>query len=264
MHTIFKDRKKECPSMLRRQFAVGLRALRPAVQSVPTMMVPLATARQFHSSPVVFKGKKGKKGGAAAAAEPEAEAAEGPLIDLDEAKSKFQAVVDKFAKAANDAKLGKSNPKIFDKLEVHTADGDMPFTSVAQTSVKGRNFIITLFDPANAKNVINTVLGSDLNMNAQVDPSNKYTLKVPLPPVNTETKKETVKLLKEYFEKFKTGKTGLAGVRADVKHKFQKKVKLKKLSDVEQKELDAFEKVHKQYADKLAEMFKSAETAIMK
>ncbi|CAN3372413.1 hypothetical protein DIURU_002475 [Diutina rugosa] len=236
--------------------------------ALSTVRLPVVTRyaplRTFYASPVMLKAKKGGKKAAAPAEDTTEAAAEGPLIDIPDVTKKFQQVVEKFGKAANDAKLGKSNPKIFDKLVVETGDGEMPFTSVAQTSVKGRNFIITLFDPANAKHVINTVLGSGLNLNAQVDPTNKYTLKVPLPPVSTETKKEAVKQLKEQFEKFKSGKTGLAGIRADTKSKFQKKCKSKKPSDAEQKELDAFEKVHKTFNDKLAEAFKQAETAIMK
>lgn len=218
--------------------------------------------RFFHPSIIAFKGKKGGK--KPAVIEEAASATEGPLIDLDDASKKLGGVVERFSKIAQDAKLGKSNPKIFDKLIVDTNDGEMPFPLVAQTSIKGRNFIITLFDPINAKHVINSVLGLELNLNAQADPSNKYTLKVPLPPVSTETKKENVKALKEQFEKYKSGKNGLAGIRADLKQKFQKNIKLKKLSDLEQKEMTKLENLHKKYADKLAEAFKQAETAILK
>ncbi|ODV79951.1 ribosome recycling factor [Suhomyces tanzawaensis NRRL Y-17324] len=217
--------------------------------------------RAFSAAPILLK-KKPKK-----AVAPQEEDVEEPsaLIDFEDATAKFKQVLEKFTKTANESKLGKTNPRIFDKLTVNVNDEEVPFTSVAQTSIKGRNFIVTLFDPASSKHVINTILGSGLNMNAQVDPANKYTLKVPLPPVNTETKKESVKQLKEVFEKMKNGssKGSLASIRADVKNKFSKQVKKQK-SDAETKVLNDFEKLHKTYTEKLAEAFKAAETAILK
>ena len=221
----------------------------------------------FHSSGFQLAKKKtktSKKGKEEPVEEDDAEAAN---IDFEDATVKFQSVIEKFNKAASEAKLGKTNPKIFDKLSVNTHDGELPFTSVAQTSVKGRNFIITLFDPENSKHVINTILGSGLNMNAQVDPSNKFTLKVPLPPVTTETKNESVKHLKEIFEKFKHGSAknnSLSSIRSEVRNKFTKQLKGHKSTDAENKLLTQFEKLHKQYSDKLNESFKTAESSIVK
>lgn len=223
-----------------------------------------APSRNFHQSFVVLK-KKAKK----ASREVEEEVtSEAPAIDFKEATKRLQTVLDKFAKQANEAKLGKTNPQIFDHLLVETADGEVPYTSLAQTAIKGRNFIITVFDPANTKHIVNAVLASDLNMNAIADPSNKQMLKVPLPPVTTESKKENVKHLKTIFEKVRNGPGGsgknagtLAAIRADIKHKISKK---KKMTDAETQVWNDYEKLHKQFVEKLAEVFKAAETAIMK
>lgn len=193
---------------------------------------------------------------------------QGPEIDFKDATDKFKGVIERFSKQANEAKLGKTSPNLFDKLMVETADGEIPFTSVAQTAIKGRNFIITVFDPANIKSIINAVLGSTLNMNPQIDPTNKQSLKVPLPPLTTESKKENAKQLKSVFERFKNGSGrangSLATIRGDVKNKFQKNHKKNKLSDAEEKVFKDFEKLHKEYTDKLSDVFKSAEQAILK
>ncbi|KAL6023900.1 ribosome-recycling factor [Candidozyma auris] len=82
-------------------------------------------------------------------------------IDFDELRRKMQGVVDRFGKVANEAKLGKSNPQIFDNLIINTADGEFPFTSTAQTAVKGRNFMITVFDPSNTKHIVSAILASN-------------------------------------------------------------------------------------------------------
>lgn len=221
-------------------------------------------ARSFHASVVSYK-KKGKK---VAGKHIEEDASEVPEIDMKEASQRLQSVVEKFTKQANEAKLGKTNPQVFDHLHVATADGEAVFTAVAQTALKGRNFIITVFDPANAKHVINSVLASDLNMNPIADPTNKQMLKVPLPPVTTESKKENVKHLKTVYEKYRNGPGGsgkhahtLAAVRADIKSKIAKK---KKMTDAETKVWNDYEKLHKTFTDKLGDAFKAAETAMLK
>lgn len=212
-------------------------------------------------------GKKGKKGSNEEVDEVEEAIDNEPLVDFDDVNRKFTNIVERFTKYANEAKLGKTNPGIFDKLNVETSNGMVSFTSIAQTTVKGRNFIITVFDPSHVKDIINAVLGSNLNMNPQIDPNNKLSLKVPLPPLTTERKKENVKELKAAFEKFKNGtgkpNSSLGAVRSDVKNKMQKHTK-KKLSDAEAKIANDFEKIHKQYVEKLTEIFKSAEQAILK
>lgn len=220
--------------------------------------------RSFHASFVSFK-KKSKK---VAAKDAEEEVAEAPEIDMKEVSQRLLTVVERFTKQANEAKLGKTNPQVFDHLQVATADGEAVFTSVAQTALKGRNFIITVFDPANVKHVINSVLASDLNMNPIADPANKQMLKVPLPPVTTESKKESVKHLKTVYEKFRNGPGGsgkqahtLAAIRADIRSKVAKK---KKMTDAETKVWTEYEKLHKTFTDKLGEVFKAAETAMLK
>lgn len=246
--------------MLRSLFA------RPSLTAVPRIVFPRVSTpvRSLHASFVTLK-KKGKKG---PAKEVEEEVSETPNIDMKEVSQRLQTVVEKFTKLANEAKLGKTNPQVFDHLQVATADGEAVFTAVAQTALKGRNFIITVFDPANVKHVINSVLASDLNMNPIADPANKQMLKVPLPPVTTESKKENVKHLKTVYEKFRNGPGGsgkhahtLAAIRADIKNKVAKK---KKMTDEETKVWNEYEKLHKTFTDKLGDVFKAAETAMLK
>lgn len=240
-------------TLLRPNILPGLRV--PAVHSV----------RNFHATPLSLKKRLSKK----TVEVEESDAAVGAVdIDFKELEAKMSAVVDRFGKLANEAKLGKSNPLIFDNLSVKTADGELPFTSTAQTAVKGRNFMITVFDPSNTKNIVNSILAANLNMTPIADPQNKQLIKVPLPPVTTDSKKETVKHLKESFEKLRNGPGGhsknahtLASIRGDIKKRLSKK---QKKSDDETKAWNDFEKIHRQYCDKLQEVFKVAEKAIMK
>lgn len=238
-----------------------------------TVRVPTIPSSNFHTfSPRLAKAKKLKsvssKKGKKVEEEPveEEEIDINDLINIEESTKKFESVIETFGRTANEIKLGKTNPAIFDKLTINTHDGELPYTSVAQTAVKGRKFVITVFDPSHTKSIINAVLDSGLNMNPQIDPNNNQTLNVPLPPITTESKKENVKSLKLTFEKFKNGSgtkssSSLSSIRADIKHRISKK---KKLSDGEQRVVNDFEKLHKKFVDKLNDVFKASEKAIMK
>ncbi|EGV64192.1 ribosome-recycling factor [Yamadazyma tenuis] len=226
---------------------------------------PIPSLRQLHVTPVAWakavkKSKKDSRKTKSESDEPSATAEE--LIDLDEARSKFDQIIDKFNKKANEVKLGKTNPSLFDNLDVSVEDHQTSkFNTVAQASIKGRNIVITVFNPDHVQNIINSILGSGLNMNPTFD-KDTGVLKVPLPPITTETKQENAKVLKAVFEKFKNNNSSsLNAVRTDYKHKLKK---LNKKSDTDMKIVKEFESLHKQYLDKLTDAFKSTEKVILK
>lgn len=260
------------------------------LRALPLLRVSPCSQRFFARSPIALahKGSKKPKRGspptdAAKEAKTSAIANSEQLLelDLDKIAADFKAVVDSFQRQANEAKLGKANPKLFDRLKVEVDHNQvLPFTQVAQTTLKsGRNFIITVFDPAHTQAIINAVLGSGLNMNPQRDPANQQTLKVPLPPPTVESRKEAAKNLKDTFERLRHGAgagsstpdsghggRSLAGIRAAVKHDILKYTRKKKtqLSDSENRLIRQFEDLHKEYTDKLIEAYKAAEKAMEK
>lgn len=236
----------------------------------PVIRLPVKHAN-FHTTSVQLA--KAKKGGGKPnkkSKEVEEDSNDTPnlkeILDLKEIETRFNKIIELFTKTANETKLGKTNPSIFDKLTINTDDGDQPFINLAQTSIKGRKFVITVFDPQYTSSIINSILSSNLNMNPQIDPSNKQTLNIPLPPVTTEMKKENIKVLKNELEKFKTGNknSSLNSIRSDIKNKLSKYSKKNNLSDSDNKLVSTFEKLHKTHVDKLNEVFKNAEQAILK
>jgi ribosome recycling factor len=229
-------------------------------QSVQLRTVP-NTARLFSSGILAFKkAKKGGKLDAKQTEEPTTE--EDPTAVIPQLEQSFKESIDQFKKKTNETKQGNSNSKIFDQLEVPVNHKETsPFTSVAQTSLKGRNLIITVFDPNNVKHVVSSVLSSGLNMNPQTVPNFPQQLKVALPPPTAETRKEIAAALKKDFEHFKQSpsKHSLSSARANALKElkaFEKNDKVKKVSqDVE--------KLHKKYVEELQKQFKTAEKSVL-
>lgn len=247
-------------------FRVTLTPLVWATRSVQLPVARTLLSRSIHCTPVLMaKAKKSKKDTKKDAKKDLKELAQdevsaSDIIDMAQAKAKFEAVVEKFNKKAAEVKLGKTNPNLFDNLDIKTSDGPVKFTSIAQTAIKGRNMIITVFDPDQAKNIVSSILDSNLNMNPTYDAS-QGVLKVPLPPVTSESKNEQVKVLKQIFERFKTGPNSLNSIRSDYKQKFNK---INKKTDSDKKIFKDFEGLHKEYLDKLGEKYKTVEKMITK
>lgn len=227
------------------------------------------TIRQFHATNFILakNKKKGGKGGkeskGSKSSNDDTNESSTPFtINFKETESAFQGLLDNFNKKAHEIKLGKTNPNIFDHLSVKIDNKPTRFNSLAQTSIKGRNLIITVFDNSNVQSLKNAILDSNLNLNPTEDSMNKQILKVPLPPITTETKSENVKLLKTHYEKFKSNNTNsLNSIRHDIKQKF---TKAKTKSDAELKEYKKFEDLHKLYLDKLHDALKNNEKTLMK
>ncbi|RCK59124.1 Ribosome-recycling factor, mitochondrial [Candida viswanathii] len=257
---------------------------RVAVPRVTYSPASLTTFHSFHTSPVSNAKRSSKKGKKRQQDEEEEEEEEGrqnakdasaaqesePTIDLDHVTKSFETILGKFNKQATDIKLGKMSTKIFDEIDVNVGkrgeDIVVPFTAVGQTNIQGRNYVINLYDEAYGQNVINAIMGSGLNMSGTIDPNNKFQIKVPIPPVTTESKEANAKRLKDVYEMYRNNQktNSLNSVRAEARHKFQKKLKLKKMTDTQHQILKKLEALHKTYADKLADSFKAAEKSILK
>ncbi|RCK62653.1 Ribosome-recycling factor, mitochondrial [Candida viswanathii] len=259
------------------------RALLPrvAVARVAYSPASLTTVHSFHTSPVSHAKRSSKKGKKRQQDEEEEESQEQardasaaqesePTIDLDHVTKSFETILGKFNKQATDIKLGKMSTRIFDEIDVNVGkrgeDIFVPFTAVGQTNIQGRNYVINLYDEAYGQNVINAVIGSGLNMSGTIDPNNKFQIKIPIPPVTTESKEVSAKRLKDIYEMYRNNQktNSLNSVRAEARHKFQKKLKLKKMTDTQHQILKKLEALHKTYADKLADSFKAAEKSILK
>ncbi|KAI3406002.2 IPI1 [Candida oxycetoniae] len=285
MRDVFKDRMLTNLNGLSKEGGeVGRELAAPSLRCLGTTR-PMVSARSFlpnhllcsniHTSSSLFAKKKSKGKGKHKKSERENELDESdeyegvtPTIDFRDATDRFESYLSKFRKSANEIKLGKLNPKIFDGLMINVGNNkdvqEVPFPSVAQTSVRGRNFIITTFDPSNAQSIINAIIGSGLNMSGTVDPQNKMNIKIPLPPITQETKQNSVKLLKQLFEKTKSNKTGsLASVRGDIRQNFNRDLKHHKISDYEKEQLNELEKLHKSYLEKLHDAFVEFEKSIL-
>lgn len=151
---------------------------------------------------------------------------------------------------------GKASPNMLDAVRVEMYGQQMHLNQVATISApEPRLLIVTPFDKNQAKVVEKAIRDSELG----VEPSNQGgVIRVPLPQMNEQRRKELVKVLHKYAEE---GRVAIRHARTDGRDK------VKKLDGVSEDDKKHAEKdLQKQHDDSIArieELLKAKEADIM-
>lgn len=164
---------------------------------------------------------------------------------MDSAKREFSSV-----------RSGKASPNMLDTVRVEMYGQMMPLNQVASVAApEPRTILVTPFDKGQVKAVEKAIRESDLGL----EPSTQGgTIRVPLPQMNEQRRKELVKVVHKLAE---DGKIAVRHARTSARDS------LKKLSgvsedDVKHAEKD-LQKIHDEYIGKIEAMIKAKEAEIM-
>ncbi|WP_211185406.1 ribosome recycling factor [Thalassotalea algicola] len=128
----------------------------------------------------------------------------------------------------NKIRTGRAHPSLLDNISVDYYGADTPLNQVGNVSVPdARTLAITVFDKSMIGAVEKAILASDLGLN----PSSQGTLiRIPLPPLTEERRKELVKVVKGESE---NGKIAIRNIRRDANSDVKTLNKEKEISDDE-------------------------------
>ena len=158
----------------------------------------------------------------------------------------------------NKVRTGRAHASLLDNISVEYYGVDTPLNQVGNVSVPdARTLAITVFDKGMISAVEKAIMTSDLGLN----PSSQGTLiRIPLPPLTEERRRDLVKVVKGEGE---NGKIAIRNIRRDANSDIKTLNKEKEISDDEmhqaedeiQKITDTFVKqVDAILADKEAEL----------
>jgi len=151
---------------------------------------------------------------------------------------------------------GKATPNMLDTVRVDMYGTSMALNQVASVSApEPRLLIVTPFDKAQAKVVEKAIRESDLGL----DPSAQGPIiRVPLPSMNEQRRKELVKVVHKLAEE---GKITVRHARTHAREGL-KKLQGVSEDDVKHAEKD-LQKIHDDYIHKIDELIKAKEAEIM-
>jgi ribosome recycling factor len=98
-------------------------------------------------------------------------------------------------------RTGRASPSLLDRLQVEAYGSHVPLKQVASVnSPDGRSLAVTAFDKSTVGAIRKAIETSDLGLNPNVDGA---TIRLSIPPLTEERRKDLVKLIKKKSEEHK-------------------------------------------------------------
>jgi len=178
------------------------------------------------------------------------------LADVEESMSKS---VEATQRAFNTIRTGRANPSLLDKVTVEYYGSPTPLKSLANISTPDASTIaIQPFDKGSLNLVEKAISMSDLGLTPNNDGT---TIRLNIPPLTNDRRKELVKLASKYAEE---GKVAIRNIRRDAVDSVRKQEKAGELSEDQAKDLqDDIQKLTDKYATKVEELLSDKEKDIM-
>jgi len=131
-----------------------------------------------------------------------------------------------FANEISSIRTGRANPRMLDSLRVDVYGQKMPISQLATISVPEPQMItVQVWDKSNVNLIDQSIRTSDLNLNPMID---GQLLRIFIPKLNEERRKELIKVLKTMSEK---AKISIRNIRRDAIEDLKKNQKSKGLSE---------------------------------
>ena len=144
--------------------------------------------------------------------------------------SKMDKTIKSLKKEISTLRTGRANTNMLDTIKVDVYGQFMPIDQLATISVpEARLISIQVWDQSNVKMVDAAVQKSDLGINPQIDGS---VLRLRIPDLTEERRKELIKVLKSIGEK---NKVAIRNIRREGNDELKKLIKDKKISEDENK-----------------------------
>lgn len=178
------------------------------------------------------------------------------IRDADERMSKsLESMKHELAKIRS----GRAHPSLLEHIMVPYYGSDVPINQVASITVlDARTLNVSVWDKSAAAAVEKAILTSDLGLNPV---STGDTLKVPLPALTEERRKELIKVVRAEAEK---GRVAIRNVRRDANHTLKEQVKEKEISeDDERRAEERVQKITDSHIEDLEKILKTKEDELM-
>jgi ribosome recycling factor len=148
------------------------------------------------------------------------------IADADERMQKSLASLDEAFKRI---RTGRAHPDILDSVQVSYYGSDTPLSQLANVTVEeGRSLIISPWEKPMIGEIEKAIMKSDLGLNPS---NNGDTIRVPMPPLTEETRKEYTKQAKAEAE---NARIAIRNIRRDANSDFKELEKEKEISEDEQ------------------------------
>lgn len=176
-----------------------------------------------------------------------------------QARARMEKTVEDFRRELAGVRTGRANVSLLDAIRVDYHGTPMPINQLGNLSTPDpTTILIAPWDPGAVALIDKAIRTSDLGLNPASDGK---VIRVPIPALTEERRKELVKHLHKVLENHRTA---ARNIRRDIKEAVEKLEKEKKISEDERKRaLDELEKLTHQEIKKLEDLSAAKEKEIL-
>jgi ribosome recycling factor len=178
---------------------------------------------------------------------------------VEEAKKRMEAALEALRREFATVRTGKATPGLLDTIRVDAYGSKMPINQLATVNTPEPSLLVVQpFDKTLLADIERAIMMADLGLNPANDGN---IIRIPIPPLNEERRKEYVRLLHKMAEE---GRISLRHTRRVVREEIHDLVKEHELGEDEgRRREDSLEKLTHEYGDKIDDMVKHKEAEVM-
>ena len=180
------------------------------------------------------------------------------MFDTKEDRSKMDGIVQRFKDEMKKVRTGRAHPDMLSGVKVEVYGQFMPLNQAANiTAADATLLVVTPFDPGNIQAIAAAIRADQaLGLNPADD---GRVIRVPIPPLTEERRKEIVKTA---ASKVEDAKVAIRNVREDARRAVKNATELSE--DIKKRAEKEIDDLTKEFSDKIDAEFKTKSEEIMK
>lgn len=181
------------------------------------------------------------------------------MPSIKEAEARMEDAVEAVRREFATVRTGKATPALLDTVRVDAYGAKMPLNQVATVHTPEPSLLVVQpFDKSLLGDVEKAIQSADLGLNPGNDGN---IIRIPIPPLNEERRKEFVKLLHKLAE---DGRVSIRHARHSARDEIQKRIKEHEIGEDDgHRQLDQVDKLTQEYTERIEEMLKAKEAEVM-
>lgn len=180
------------------------------------------------------------------------------MFDTKEDRKKMESIIERFKDEMKKVRTGRAHPDMLSGVKVEVYGQFMPLNQAANiTAADATLLVVTPFDPSNIQAIAAAIRADQaLGLNPADD---GRVIRVPIPPLTEERRKEIVKTASSKVE---DAKVAIRNIREDARKAV--KIATELSEDVKKRAEKEIDELTKEFSDKIDAEFKSKSEEIMK
>lgn len=178
---------------------------------------------------------------------------------IKDAENRMNKCIDVYKTEIAKLRTGRANPAILDHIRVDYYGSEMPINQVASVSVSdARTLTITPWEKKMISVIEKAILNSDLGLNPATTGD---VIRVPMPPLNEERRKELIKLVRNEAE---GARVSVRNIRRDANAELKVLLKEKEITEDEERRLtDEIQKLTNKFVVEIDQLTVHKESDLM-